>query len=361
MYTISQIEGIEWELTTKCNAACPQWVRNFYGGKTIESLPLVSQTLEQFKKAIPWDKMDSLKQIYFCGTYGDPIACPDLLKICEWIKTNTTCNITMHTNGGLQSNKYWSKIAQIVDKCAFGIDGLEDTNHLYRRNVQWNKLMRNVQSFINNGGHAIWDFIVFKHNEHQVEQAREYAMQMGFKNFNFKKTHRFLDKKHDLIDKSPVVNMNNDVEYYLEMPEQDKYRNTVGKNYVQLEKQYGSFKKYAMLTKINCYDVRSKNIYIAASGHVFPCGWLADRMYGYEPENHPDHARMKELWNTLGGEHKANLFFTPFQEIVEEGWLQLLERTWTNKDRLERCGVQCGSGINHIRDQNSSISSSNLA
>ena len=349
MYTISQIQGIEWELTTKCNAACPQCVRNFYGGNTIQSLPLVSQSLEQFKKAIPWDQMSSLKQIYFCGTYGDPIACPDLLKICEWLKENTDVNVTVHTNGGLQSVKYWQKLAKVVDKCAFGIDGLEDTNHLYRRNVQWHKLMRNAKAFIDNGGNAIWDFIVFKHNQHQVQEAKTMSSKLGFADFNFKKTHRFLDKKHDLIQKSPVMNSKQEIEYYLEMPTNEEYKNKVSEDYVRLEKQYGSFKEYAMLTNIVCYKLQVKDIYISGPGHVFPCGWLADRMYGHEPENHPDHARMKHLWTSLGGEHKANLFHTPFKEIVEEGWLPLLERTWTNKDRLERCGVQCGSDMTHIK------------
>ena len=73
----------------------------------------------------------------------------------------------------------------------FGIDGLEDTNHLYRVNVKWKKVMENVKAFVENGGNAIWDYIVFRHNEHQVEQAREFSNKIGFKKFLVKKTGRF--------------------------------------------------------------------------------------------------------------------------------------------------------------------------
>ena len=66
----------------------------------------------------------------------------------------------------------------------FGIDGLEDTNHLYRRNVRWPTLMRNVRAFVEAGGNAEWDFIEFRQNQHQVEQARMLADELGFSMFN---------------------------------------------------------------------------------------------------------------------------------------------------------------------------------
>jgi hypothetical protein len=49
----------------------------------------------------------------------------------------------------------------------WGIDGLEDTNHLYRQDVEWNKVMDRVKWFIDAGGHATWKWIPFLHNKHQ--------------------------------------------------------------------------------------------------------------------------------------------------------------------------------------------------
>jgi hypothetical protein len=53
--------------------------------------------------------------------------------------------------------------------------------------------MRNVDAFIAAGGNAEWDFLVFRHNEHQVDAARALALGMGFTLFNAKATSRFFD------------------------------------------------------------------------------------------------------------------------------------------------------------------------
>ena len=66
------------------------------------------------------------------------------------------------------------------DYCVFSIDGLEDTNHLYRRNVKWEKVIENARSFITAGGKAHWDMLVFEHNKHQVDEAKSYANKLGF-------------------------------------------------------------------------------------------------------------------------------------------------------------------------------------
>ena len=61
----------------------------------------------------------------------------------------------------------------------FGIDGLEDTNHIYRKNVKWKKLEENIKIYIKYGGTASWQFIVFEHNKHQENIAKQ------------KQTHKF--------------------------------------------------------------------------------------------------------------------------------------------------------------------------
>mgnify|MGYP000657292039 CR=1 FL=1 len=67
------------------------------------------------------------------------------------------------------NEEFWKKLASYDRvRVLFGIDGLNDTNHLYRINVNWDALMRNVKSYISNGGTASWQFIVFDHNQHQI-------------------------------------------------------------------------------------------------------------------------------------------------------------------------------------------------
>ena len=44
----------------------------------------------------------------------------------------------------------------------FSVDGLEETNHLYRQGVKWEHVERNMKAFINAGGRARWDYLIFQ-------------------------------------------------------------------------------------------------------------------------------------------------------------------------------------------------------
>ena len=46
--------------------------------------------------------------------------------------------------------------------------------------------MENAQAFINAGGRARWDYIAFAHNEHQIDEARQLAEDMGFLHLDIK-------------------------------------------------------------------------------------------------------------------------------------------------------------------------------
>ena len=67
----------------------------------------------------------------------------------------------------------YKQLARLNCTIVFGIDGLEDTNHLYRQGVKWNNLMDRVQTFISEGGKANWQFIPFEHNKHQIHDAKK--------------------------------------------------------------------------------------------------------------------------------------------------------------------------------------------
>ena len=56
-----------------------------------------------------------------------------------------------------------------ISEVWFAIDGLEDTHSIYRQGTNWKKIIDNVMTFVDAGGKARWDMLVFQHNEHQVE------------------------------------------------------------------------------------------------------------------------------------------------------------------------------------------------
>ena len=113
-------------------------------------------------------------------------------KFLNYLKQYNKPEIHIHTNGGMNGPKFFAELAECLKDfpfpthVVFSIDGLEDTNHLYRRNVQWHKVMENAKSFIDAGGLARWRMIVFEHNAHQVEECERLAFSMGFKKFDIK-------------------------------------------------------------------------------------------------------------------------------------------------------------------------------
>src|SRR5262249_44436596 len=155
----------------------------------------------------------------------------DTLSILQYLRrANPDICLGLHTNGSARSVEWWSELARILPHgkgyVRFGIDGLETTNHLYRRNTKWDTVMRNVKAFIAAGGNAEWDFLVFRHNEHQVDEARALARELGFTLFNCKASGRFFSlSRSEPINRTPVKDREGNLEYWLERPSNPQWNN----------------------------------------------------------------------------------------------------------------------------------------
>ena len=352
---IDQIHQIEIDVTNKCNAQCPQCVRNYYGSYTWPTLPLIDLDIDILKKSISATTWANIKHVRLCGTYGDPCMHKDLLKLITLIKDVSPATITINTNGGIRSVKWWQQLAQLLDSSkdtvVFGIDGLEDINHLYRINVDYNKVINNLSAFNQAGGKSVWQFLVFKHNEHQVDQARETAIQLGCNEFTYKRTSRFVDKTHNLINNTKVLDNRGQILYLIEPPTNPKYINN---GYTQLNsiiEFYGNYEQYLKKTEVDCFSKRIQYINITAEGNVFPCPWLADRMYGFETENHRDHTAIMSIIDSIGGRQKINLHHTSIEDIISGPWFRSIESSWSTNS-IERCANQCGKESNLIASAN---------
>lgn len=349
-------DNIEWEITSACNAACPQCPRNYFGSYVWKNLPIVQIDLNWVKRHLPADVWKNIKKVDFCGTYGDPILNNDLIKIVKWLKEiNPSLQIVIKTNGGIKTTNWWATLGNVLgtnDYVIFGIDGLEDTNHIYRRRVNYQTVISNAEAFISAGGRAFWSFIVFKHNQHQVEQAKQIAKNLGFEDFIIKKTWRFVNKNHEYQSQYPVYNTDGNLEYFIEPPTDKQYLNDGYQKIDFIRHKYKNFKTYLNQTTIDCNNKRIKKIYITSEGYVFPCGWLHDRMYGFEAEQHSDHKLLYKIIDQAGGISTIDLNQTPIDQIVNGNFFDIFQQSWTNQNRLERCSVICGQEPIGIATQN---------
>ena len=182
------IRKLVFEPTTFCNAHCPQCPR-FDENGFVHSAVNLSHLPLHIVQGITRETMPNLSRVQFQGDKGDPCMHPQIFEMLDHF--SFTDAVLMSTNGSLHSTKWWTEMASIKNLIVtFSIDGLEDTNHLYRVNLKFDKIMANAQAFIDAGGRAVWKCLVWKHNQHQVNEIKERAQKMGF--------HRVVFKEPDL-------------------------------------------------------------------------------------------------------------------------------------------------------------------
>jgi MoaA/NifB/PqqE/SkfB family radical SAM enzyme len=357
IYDYKDITTVHLEITAKCNASCPMCGRNKFGGPYNEFLPLTELSLADLQTIMPVDFVKRLKRLYMCGNYGDPIVADDTLEVMAWLRdVNPEIRLGMHTNGSARNTSWWSKLGSILngkwDYVKFGIDGLADTNHVYRRGTIWQKIMENAAVFISNGGQAHWEYIVFKHNEHQVDQAEQMANSLGFAQFRTKKTGRFFSNTQLTgKDKQEVWNRNGVVEYHIEKPLDMRWHNDSLQNEQQLIERFGSMQTYLDSTYVRCKVAEEKSVYISAEGLVFPCCWTANQLYvWYWPH------RKSEMWALLDDDtDNVNALKIPLETIINGKYFNKIADSWSQPSisdgKLRICAKTCGSGFDQFADQ----------
>jgi MoaA/NifB/PqqE/SkfB family radical SAM enzyme len=354
---------------------------------TRPDLELGEISLEQFKTWFSPEFLKKIRVLLFCGVHGDPCIAQDTLEITEYVvKNSPNTHILFNTNGGMRNPEWWSKLGNILKTkedhwVTFSIDGLEDTNHIYRRNVKWDKLMANVKAFIAAGGRAHWDYLIFKHNEHQIEEARQLAETLGFASFIPKKALGVDDGKDlypmgalnkegslDYIIEAPLDPKNRNLENYGKIGgvsahpfTLDEYKKQKEKKLIQKYHKWSYERIYEVLDnnkylKENTCEIRCKSlrentveIFIDNYGNVLPCCYVGTHLNG----NYADdktlqlHHEVKKY-----GLEKFNLNHNSFENIIMERHIdRVFTDSWTKESiksgKMLFCAHTCG--------QNSSI------
>ena len=333
--TTDNLTHIMAEMTDYCNAACPMCNRYDWDLNLLEGITNSNHTtLEFIKDKIGEEIISKLKGWLCQGTYGDALMNPETLDIFKYLKkVNPNINIGMITNGGARNIDFWRTLAELKVNVTFSIDGLEDTNHLYRRNVKWDRLMKNVSAFITNGGRATWSFLVFKHNQDQIEDAKRLSKELGFKNFecSFSERWQDFDSAGNYRD---ITSLKVD-DYVIEKPkeqEKDFIKKseddlTLSKNVFQTEDKNDFFTR-----KISCWACQptKHEIYLRANGYVSPCCILGD-----VERNEP-----KQL---IKDYKKINLHHTDLKTILEgEFFRDISDGINGGEKRLQGCYHACG-------------------
>ena len=175
---------LELEISSRCTIGCMACPRNYQSKDEWYSGFMDIDVLK--------DIVDNsnFKRYVFCGGYGDAIYHPKILEILEYM-LSTDKMFFVETNGAHKPKRFWDELIELPWRqgCGFifSIDGLEDTNHIYRKNSDWDSIMYGVNTILSKPRRQRmrmkWKYLVFPYNEHQVEDARKFAMDLGFEEF----------------------------------------------------------------------------------------------------------------------------------------------------------------------------------
>lgn len=373
MLKYEEIKHLHIELSSNCNSACPTCPRNIDGGITHPYLDPGSLSLKDFKTICQKDFLKQIQSINFCGNYGDPFMCKDVLEILDYIYECNDTEVVFHTNGGIRNETFWKKLGKISSmknlRVIFSIDGLEDTNHFYRIGVDWNRLMKNCKTYITNGGDAWWDMLVFKHNEHQIKSAKQLAKKLGFNRFvegaphGFKyndkirvvdkkgKFQRFIDRaaKHTVVENglTDFKTINFDLDYKIIKDTHARLESTVlnlsHPNYQWLREKLAKDDSTVIKT---CMARDNKEIYIDSNGGVHPCCYLGH--INQDAISIPELMIHKKWIKEKIGMDKINAILTPLKKIINSEYFKLIEESWSKTfatGRNPMCVMKCGIQI----------------
>ncbi|MEM9045529.1 MAG: radical SAM protein [Pseudomonadota bacterium] len=320
------------ELTDKCNARCPMCPRTNHLDHCRTNRDVVHNvelTLADFREHFTPAFCAQTEKVIFGGAYGDPLAAPELLEIVEHL-TDHGVGVAIATNGSLRKPDWWARMGRAMARTdsalELHIDGLEDTTHLYRIGTSYEKIIENAEAFIATGARAEWHFILFGHNEHQVEEAHARSRALGFHGFTLIDSIRFGPKG----------------EFHFQQPD-----GSAGK-YWEPKRKAADFRlaedgtltiappeepdlPLGLTQGIDCKSARRNSPYISAHGVVSACCWMTGSVE--EAAFHADHGLAKDRFNIRNRPLADIMADEPFASFYAKAW---------DEDRLATCRIKCG-------------------
>jgi MoaA/NifB/PqqE/SkfB family radical SAM enzyme len=387
MYDFKNIESIQIEITERCNAACPACQRNIFGYGSSPGIYKSDMSLEQFKILLSKEFLTQIKDITFCGNLGDAQLNPYLPDMIEYLHNiKPEIQVVVNTNGSLHSTEYWAGFAKYKNmQIVWGIDGTTSEVHsFYRRNTDYNKVIENARAFIDAGGHAVWQFILFKHNQHQLDQVKKLAKEYKFKDIDIIKSDRpnnfpvfnnkgkyigtLEDSSSDEYSYQDVTtnlkeNINAeriDVSNF-DIDQELEFTRIIHKKYINQEVSWikdienigwlrGYLLGYAGIKdnyhninlntimragdvrftenrKIECLAIKDSRIFITADGYVYPCCMMGLQHERIATENTYDVRKLLEYANLPSDINNA-LKYGGIEHVFNSSFMEVIKQTW---------------------------------
>jgi sulfatase maturation enzyme AslB (radical SAM superfamily) len=271
--------------------------------------------VDLLEKFLDCDTGKTIDNFIMCGDYGDSIYYPDLFKLIQRFRDQVSFRI--ETNGSRQTEKFWHTLAELLtekDTVSFSIDGLEDTNHLYRINSDWESIMMGLDIMARSPAQVHWKTIIFKFNYDKLSEIKKFASDKGA-TWHAEKTNRYGNdafkpptEQHILVDhifQSQFVN----------------------NHQIEIEPRC---EKDAMT--------------MSASGYLFPCDWIRNPQTLYKSQLW----KQKSRW--LDKLHMKDNTYDQAILVVRDWENYVRQNSLTGSDNVDvLCKMLCRKGCSSER------------
>lgn len=331
------VQRFSVELTNTCALSCPGCSRTtrLEHGFTEDLRTTKLLSLDFIKRVFPLELKHQKKEwmIDLTGNYGDAIYHPHLHDIIAYLK-HIDVRVQLITNGSYRSKEWWQETARLLaptDSLIFSIDGLADTNPIYRINSDWPSIMEAVRTTVPHTT-VTWKWIVFKHNEHQIEAGKLLAQELGVHKFLVTKSGR-LHKDDPLMPKTAhwlgLKSRNKTLVRELMRTRWQYVRRFLGPAARPLLRQ-ALASQTTSPEELTIYPrcKTGKDIFISCDGHLFPCCYSRDTVRSSWFYQHREHFSL----------HQRGLVAI----LSDEKWSEM-ERAWQTPGSCpEVCVRSCG-------------------
>jgi MoaA/NifB/PqqE/SkfB family radical SAM enzyme len=264
---------LQMEISSMCNALCLGCARTDTANYNTKRPNIPKKQfidLDTIRKI--FQGFTTVTELDFCGTVDDPFMHPYFNQVLEIALDCGIKRVIIHTNGGARQPEYFRETSRILQQfesavIRFNIDGLSDTNHLYRQNTKYKRIIENATAFIQEGGQAEWQFLVFPWNKHQLQEAEDLANSMGFDKFQYR-----VDRSNASeigLDKINLAKTGTKMEAYHFTPE-------------RLMEKTREFED----NEISCHFSEDKMYFIDFNARLWPCCFLRNQDFFGDGVNH---------------------------------------------------------------------------
>ena len=201
---------INLDIGFRCTLECPKCERQ-QEYKDIRPVPGRDMTISEWHKIV-----DYFDEIQCCGQISDPIFNPYFIDFIKIAKEKDKY-LMIHTAASQKPVKWYNEAFDNMGRgeWTFGIDGLPEESHKYRINQDGEHLFNMMKMANDFGLSVIWQCIVFRYNENDIEKCKQLAKENNIKiDINMSGRWRNDDKYKPLNPK-----------YYLNSNREEFYKN----------------------------------------------------------------------------------------------------------------------------------------